>query len=717
MPALALRVEGQRLLAGFAAGLAERTAVVDIAVEGTLEDGAYERIRAGVCGLYPEQPLFGVRPSDWPEAFLTDVNGGDHDTYAAHREGGADPVQQLGNWVVAVTIGVQRWAREPVWKGRVLASGRHRLRLAIPWFREDVFPEALRLAVRLIELWARPEPDLVELQSVISGVRTGVEAGQAQGLYPSTQRFIQAAFERGVPFVVLANCIQLGWGAGMERMDSTFTSRTSFIGTYLARNKSKAARTLTSAELPVPEGQAVADFDGAARFAAAVGWPVVVKPCNLDQGVGVVPGITDTVALRQAFDAAAQLSPGDVIVERHIDGDDHRLLVVHGQLLAAARRTRGGVFGDGVHTVEQLLELANADPRRGDNLRSMLRRLRFDREALDCLAVQRVRIDSVPEPGSFVALRRTANISTGGTAADITGQVHPDNAMLAIRAARIAGLDIAGIDFLTTDVTRSWRDVGGAICEINAQPALRVHWLADPGRDINGEILDILLAGRSARIPTAVVTGSGPTTATALALQRMWTAAGSHAGVCTPELTLVGDAVVNSAHQSAAAGVAMLFLDPGVEAAVLELPPDQLPRSGHPCDRYEVAAVVGVADDEMAERVAEVLERTDRAIVLNADDPRCLALRSVATSARHVLVSRDAGSVAQHCGAGGEAVYRSRYRDGEWIMLAAGTVQTPVINVAEVADERAAMAAAALAWAQGISADLIRQTLGSLSRE
>ena len=127
--------------------------------------------------------------------------------------------------------------------------------------------------------------------------------------------------------------------------------------------------------------------------------------------------------------------------------------------------------------------------------------------------------------------------------------------------------------------------------------------------------------------------------------------------------------------------------------------------------------MVGVADDEMAERVAEVLERTDRAIVLNADDPRCLALRSVATSARHVLVSRDAGSVAQHCGAGGEAVYRSRYRDGEWIMLAAGTVQTPVINVAEVADERAAMAAAALAWAQGISADVIRQTLGSLSRE
>jgi cyanophycin synthetase len=531
--------------------------------------------------------------------------------------------------------------------------------------------------------------------------------------------------------------VQLGWGASSERIESSFTGRTGYIATMMAHNKFKASRTLADAGLPLPTGEVVLDVERAQQVAAGLGWPVVVKPANSEQGVGVVPGICDPDTLRGAFDAALRLSSRGVIVERHVDGDDHRLLVVDGRLIASARRTPGGVTGDGVHTVGQLIERVNNDPRRGAGTRSLLRRLVLDDEARDCLRRCGLTVDSVPGQGQWIALRRTANISTGGTAVDVTSAVHPDNRALAERAARIVGLDIAGIDFLCPDISRSWREVGGAICEVNAQPGFRPHWIADPGRDINGEILDILFAGRATRIPTAAITGTNGKTTTAMMLHHIWTAAGKLTGVCTTSMLRIGDEIVSTANLSGHPGARMILNDPGVQAGVFEMPRKGLIVFGHPCDRYDVAALLNVADDhigqygidtleQMAELKAEVLERATQAIVVNADDHLCLAMRSRAGTDRHILVTADPANpaVVELRARGGEAVFIDARAGMRWIVLATGADDRALMPVDEIPatlggllrfNETNAMFATALAWAQGVDTGVIRRALSTFT--
>ena len=503
----------------------------------------------------------------------------------------------------------------------------------------------------------------------------------------------------------------------------------------VARNKFKASRTLADAGLPLPTGEVVADSERAQQVAARLGWPVVVKPLNQDQGTGVVAGIRDRAALQRAFDHAATLSPGAVIVEDHVDGASHRLLVVGDRLLAAARLIPAAVTGDGTRTVAQLIEAANADPRRGTSARSLLKRLVLDPAALNCLGEQDLAPDAVPTAGRQVLLRRNANISTGGTAVDVTAAVHPDNRDLAKRAARIIGLDIAGIDVLCPDIARSWREVGGAICEVNAQPGLRPHWIADPGRDINGEILDILGAGRSPRIPTAAITGTNGKSTTAEMLYRIWTAAGAVTGVCTTQLLRIGTEIVHVGNLSGQPGARVILNDPGVQAGVFEMPRKGLIYFGHPCDSYDVAALLNVTDDhlgvdgidtleQMAELKAEVLARARRAVVVNADDPLCLAMRSRAGTDRHILVSRDRANpaVAEHRRRGGESVVLQD-RDGRvCIVLSAGERDDVLMAAGDIPatrngllrhNETNAMFAAAMAWAQGVDTATIRAELGA----
>lgn len=726
-----MRIESQRLLPGCAAGLSEQTALVVIEHDAgeAVDSHAEARIRTGIAMLCPEDPLYGVGESDWPGAFLVPT---DPDCI-----GGPEAGRTLGNWVIGLTVALQRWARDPVWHGRLVRSEDRRMLLAIPWRREQLFRDALDFAVRFIEAWLAPVPDQAAVQELIRYLQNGLPPTQEAGLLPNTMRFIQAAVDRDIPFEVLPNCVQLGWGASSERIESSFTGRTGYIATMMAHNKFKASRTLADARLPLPTGEVVVDVERAQQVAAGLGWPVVVKPSNCEHGTGVVPGISDVDTLRRAFDAAVRLSPSGVIVERHVDGDDHRLLVVDGRLLAAARRTPGGVTGDGVHTVAQLVDLVNADPRRGTGARSLLRRLVFDDEALDCVRQCGLTLDSIPDQGRWIALRRTANISTGGTAVDVSAAVHPDNRALAERAARIVGLDIAGIDFLCPDISRSWREVGGAICEVNAQPGFRPHWIADPARDINGEILDILFTDRQTRIPTAAITGTNGKTTTAMMLHHIWTAAGKLTGVCTTSTLRIGDDIVSTANLSGHPGARVILNDPGVQAGVFEMPRKGLIYFGHPCDHYDVAALLNVTDDhlgadgidtleQMAELKAEVLERASQAIVVNADDQLCMSMRSRAGTDRHILVASDPANsaIGEHRARGGEAVFID-VRDGvRWIVLATGENEQALMPARDIPatvdgllrfNETNAMFAAALAWAQGVDISVIKRALATFT--
>lgn len=465
---------------------------------------------------------------------------------------GQPDAQDLASWLAATVVAFERQARDAVGPAQVLSSSGGKLVLALPYHRQDVLKGAIQMALRHGLIW--------------SALSQWLQAVQAAGLAPNTLRFALAAMARCFPVAVLGNgVIQIGWGAAQQRMESSFTGNTSVLATRMARDKTMTTAVLASAGLPVPRSATVSDFAQAGKVAQTLGWPVVIKPSNRDQGQGVVPDIRTDAMLEQAFERAARLSPRRVIVEKHVPGDDHRMLVVGGRMMMATRRIPAGVVGDGEHTVAQLMEQVNADPRRGTGHRSMLKRLVLDDDAETRLAEQALTADSVLEPGRMVALRRTANISTGGTAVDVTAQVHPDNQRLAERAARVIGLDIAGVDLLCPDISRSWREVGAAICEVNAQPGFRPHWLGDPARDVNGEVIDWLFRDKPARIPTAAITGTNGKTTAGRMLHRIWMTAGRTAGVCTTHGVWVGDDMVTQQSLSGFPGGRMLLMDPAAK--------------------------------------------------------------------------------------------------------------------------------------------------------
>lgn len=734
-----LRVEYRRFLPGCTAGLMEKTALVELSVQGDVTDtsAADHRIRRAAATLYPAEPLHGVAESGWPDAFLG-YGPADIDDEA---------LGWLGNWVVALTVAIQRWGRDPVGRGRLLAVGQGRLRLAMPWHRPDLFDDALAAATDLIPGWLRATPETGP--AWLTWLKGGPSADdplvrhfggrlpdlQAGGLGPNTLRFVEAALRRGMPFDVLPSFVQIGWGASAERIDLGLTGRTGWIAMAMAKNKRTANQMLAAAGLPVPRLIEVGTVEQALEAADELGWPVVIKPLDQDGATGVTPGIGDPARLREAFDRADHLSPGAVLVEQHCAGEDYRLLVAGSRVLQVVRRTAAHIVGDGETTVRQLVGRINDDPRRGGQRYSLLRTVAMDADTVDLLAEQGISPDSIPPVGRPVWLSRTANISAGGTAEDVTGSAHPDNIALAERAARIIGLDIAGIDFLCPDISRSWRAGGGTICEVNGQPGFRPHWLADPDRDINGEILDILFAGRSARIPTAAITGTNGKTTTAEMLYRIWMASGRRAGVCTTAVVRIGEQVISTGNLSGQPGARIILNDPGAEAAVVEMPRKGLIYFGHPCDRYEVAALLNVQDDhlgvdgidslqQMAELKAEVLQRATAAIVVNAEDPLCLAMRARASTGRHILVARtpEADAVAEHRRGGGEAVFIGTRPGGRMIILAAGATETELMLIDEVpatmngllaCNESNALFAAGLAWAHGIDNDAIRRGLAS----
>jgi len=737
-----LTAETREFLVGRSGGINEKTALVEIGISGDIASSAAtdDRIRGAALALCPEQPLFQVAESDWPTAFLV--------TSENPAETGP---HWLAGWVIALTVAIQRWGRDPVWRGRVLHADPHRLRLAIPWHRETFFNEALELSLELLRGCLVPESNGVpgSLNQWLSHGATPPEPLSlrrhfgdrwdtivSSGLAPNTLRFIQAGVVNDMPFDILASFVQIGWGANAERFDMAFTGRTSWMASTLAHNKWKSKQVLADEAVPVPRGWIVRDAEQAVHAVETdLGWPVVIKPSNQELGLGVVVGIPDADTLRRVFDRAAQHGSGNVIVEQYIEGHDHRLLVVGNKFIAAARRMPGQVVGDGIRPVRELIEDVNSDPRRGTGRYSLLKKLLLDDEALDCLALQGLNADSVLEPGRTVPLRRIANISSGGTSEDLTDVVHPDNKALVERVARIVGLDIAGIDFITPDVSRSWRQVGGAICEVNGQPGFRPHWLAAPERDINTEVLSVLFAGRSARIPTAAISGTNGKTTTAEMLFAIWTAAGKLTGICTTDMARIGTEVISRDNQSGQPGARMILNDPGVEAGVFEMPRRGLQMFGHPCDHYDVAALLNIQDDhigvdgidtleQMALLKAEVLERARNAIVVNADDPLCLAMRSRAGTDRHILVTDHPSSsvVTEHRRRGGEAVFVDQHDGAPWIVLATGDHEQPVVGVNEIPATMGgllrfnvsnAMFAAALAVAQGIDAKTIRRALGT----
>lgn len=463
----------------------------------------------------------------------------------------------------------------------------------------------------------------------------------------NTTPFLRAAYALGIPSAVLSRSIyQYGWGARARWLDSTFTDRTSRIGSGFARSKMQAIHLLAKAGVPVPRHMAVPDLAAAERAALALGFPVVIKPADKDGGVGVSADLRNIEHVRSAFARARQHSKS-ILVEQHIEGQDYRLHVQSGRMLAATLRSPGGLIGDGTSSIRTLLDIYNADPRRGSRGSSPLKILTLDEEARELLEAEELTLDSVPAKGVTIRLRRGGNISRGGTPTNVNDQVHPDNARLAERAAATLHLDCAGIDLLIPDISVSWRENGGAICEVNGQP--RISRVVQP--QLFGDILKIMLP-HGGRIPIVLIIGNrladstATTLASALSAQMPKRAAGI--GVATSSTFSIGGESLSTRPNGAYEIISTLLSAPDTEAAIVTLADASLLDTGLPCDRYDLlilAENIAPTTDILQRLFGMIAPNRRGPIIVNQDDETCLDLMRGVPDNQKVMTHGDANTL------------------------------------------------------------------------
>ncbi len=503
----------------------------------------------------------------------------------------------------------------------------------------------------------------------------------------------------------------------------------------LASDKEETNKILAGLGLPVPQQELVQSEREAVRAARRIGFPVVTKPYNGNHGRGISIRLTTDEEVAQGFLVAKEHSRS-VIVETYLEGDDHRLLVVNGELVAATRRTPGHVVGDGAHTITELIEKVNQDPRRGVGHEKVLTRLELDAQAHKMLDRAGMTAETVPQQGQVVYLRSTANLSTGGTATDVTDVIHPDNREMAERAVRAIGLDVGGVDFLSKDITESYRAIGGGICEVNAAPGFRMHVAPSEGtaRDVAAPVIDMLFpTGAHARVPIAAVTGTNGKTTTARMLAHLTKMAGFTPGLTTTDGVYIDGQRTVPGDMTGPVSARMVLADPQIDIAVLETARGGLLRAGMGVKEVNVGAVLNVQADHLGlkgidtlEQLAEVkrivVEVATDCAVLNADDPLVLRMSGYteAKNICYVTMNPQHTLVREHIRAGGRACALEAGVNGQMITLYDRSGHIPLLwthLIPATLEGRAthnvqnAMFAAAMAFSLGIKLDAIRQGL------
>ena len=648
----------------------------------------------------------------------------------------------MGHILEHVAIELQNVAGEPVTFGKTRGAGAEgTYHVLYQYEQEDVGLEAGRLGITLLHSLLppelRPEGSVPGDFDFAAERDEFIRFAQRRALGPSTMSLVRAAEDRRIPWIRLneQSLIQFGHGRYQQRIQATITSRTSHIAVELASDKEETNRILAHLGLPVPRQRLVQREDDAVAAAERIGYPVVVKPFNANHGRGISIHLMTEEQVRTAFEVAREHSRS-VIVESFITGDDHRMLVVNGELVAVSKRVPGHVVGDGVHTVEQLMEEVNRDPRRGIGHEKVLTRLVLDHQAETLLAKKGYTKDTVPADGERVFLRSTGNLSTGGTATDVTDIVHPDNVEMAERAVKAIGLDVGGVDFLTTDITESYKDIGGAICEINAAPGYRMHMAPSEGRprDVAGPTLDMLFPpGSPSRIPIAAVTGTNGKTTTARMLAHIQKLAGHHVGLTSTDGVYIDGQRTVSGDMTGPVATRMVLSDPNVDVAVLEIARGGLLRAGMGVRHCDVGAVLNVkADhlglrgigtlDDLAKVKRIVVEVARDTAILNADDALCLKMADY-TSAKHLCyVTMDPTHelVGEHIRAGGRGVVLESGIKGQMITIYDHGSHIPLLwthLIPATLEGRAlhnvqnAMFAAAMAFSMGLKLEDIRHGL------
>jgi cyanophycin synthetase len=555
-------------------------------------------------------------------------------------------------------------------------------------------------------------------------------------LGPSTGSIVQAALARGIPYRRLTegSLVQFGWGARQRRIQAAEVDRTSAIAESIAQDKDLTKRLLAAAGVPVPAGRPVRDLEDAWAAVQEIGGPVVVKPRDGSQGRGVAVNIETRAQLEIAYAAAREIRR-EVIVERFIPGHDFRLLVVGDRLVAAARRDPPYVIGDGEHTVQELVDRVNLDPRRGEGHATSLTRIRIDEIARERLARQNLTPESVPPRGERVVLRNNANLSTGGTATDVTDDVHPDLAARVVDAARVIGLDVAGVDVVCETMQRPLEDQGGSIVEVNAAPGLRMHLAPSygRGRPVGEAVINAMFApGEDGRIPVVAVTGTNGKTTTVRLVAHLLAGAGKRVGMTNSDGVYIGAERIDTGDCSGPRSARNVLGHPDVDAAVLETARGGLLREGLGFDRCSVAVVTNIGTGDhlglnyihTPEGIANV-KRTivenvapDGVAVLNATDPYVAAMADACPgSVTFFAPQRHHPVMAKHRALGRRVVYV----EDDAVVAAQGGTEVR-IGLAGVPLTRGGtlgfqvenvLAAVGAAWALGLEWDIVRRSLAT----
>lgn len=659
-------------------------------------------------------------------------------------------VEDEGTWIghiwEHVAIELQNLAGSSVTFGRTRSmQDKGCYYVVYQYHQRDVGLEAGTLGLKLLthlmpkEVQTAIKADIDDDFDFVDELTNFIKMAQRKEFGPSTASLVAAAEQRDIPWLRLNNysLVQFGHGKYQQRIQATITSETKHIAVEISCDKEDTHNLLNDLGLPVPQQMMVYSDKQAVRAAQRIGFPVVLKPLNANHGRGVsINLMTDedvTIAFAEAQNHGTSRA---VLVESFITGYDHRMLVVNNELVAVAKRVPGHVVGDGIHSIEQLIDVVNKDPRRGVGHEKVLTRLELDNQASRLMEEAGYNEDTVLEKGQVFFLRSTANLSTGGTAIDVTDIVHPDNRDMAVRAIRAIGLDIGGVDFLTDDISKSYKEIGGGICECNAAPGFRMHVAPSEGkaRDVAGKVIDMLFpAGSNARIPVAGITGTNGKTTTSRMLASIMKSAGFTTGMTSTDGVYIDGHLTVKGDMTGPTSAQIVLRDPSVDFAIMETARGGIVKRGLGYSTCNVGACLNISADHLGQRGINTLEQLAQikrvvvevaqdCVVLNADDIHCLQMAEFCQAKQICYVTIDSGHglVREHIRQGGMAIVLEKGINGDMITIYDKGAHIPLlwthlipatIEGKAMHNVQNAMFAAAMAYSFDTSLENIRQGL------
>jgi cyanophycin synthetase len=611
----------------------------------------------------------------------------EHHCSRSHKGGFFERVKEgtwMGHVIEHIALELQSMAGMPCGFGRTRFYGNKSVyNVVFKYQVESAGIYAGKAAVRIADalvnnIYYDIQNDVQELQRI----------RQKKGLGPSTAAIVEEAAKRNIPFRRLndSSLVRLGMGVHMKKICAAMTSATSYFGVESAGDKEQTKRIMTEAFIPTPACRVVSIVDEMKDAIDQIGYPIVIKPINGNHGRGVTTNISTYADALKAFYLAQNISE-EVIIEKFVQGYDFRFLVINYKLVAVARRTPAMVIGDGKSSIKKLIDLLNSDPKRGDGHEKVLTTVKIDEVTQKILAQNHLTLDSVLPLGQVQILKDTANISTGGTATDVTDQVHPRNVMMAERISRLLGLDICGIDVMALNVDEPITNQNGGVLEVNACPGLRMHLNPSSGlpRNVARPIVDMLFPeGQPSRIPIIAVTGTNGKTTTVRLLSQMAMRAGHKVGYTTTDGIYIQGQQIFSGDCSGPSSADAVLGDPLVDFAVLECARGGILRSGLGFDACNVSVITNVSDDhlgswsintleEMADVKRVVAESTmdNGTSVLNADDDLVYKMAAELTCKVALFsVQENNPRIREHADAGGLVAYIEegfvKLRKGDW---------------------------------------------------